>query len=65
MKAGEGERSRDVGEYLKGLLKALRPVKPTLILFENGAELIEEDTTLAMFSRRKRFFSLLRSDKKS
>lgn len=54
-KAVEGGHSRDVEVYLEGLLRALRPVEPTRILFDNGVELIEEDTRLATFSRRKYF----------
>jgi len=55
MKAGEGTRSRDVEDYLKGLLGAIRrvksPPKP------DAGESDEDDTSVAALSRRKRFFS--------
>jgi len=58
-KAGEGKRSRDVEDYLKGLLKVIHQGVPTPI---QGDESDENDTTVAALSRRKRFFSSLRSD---
>ena len=59
-KAGEGKRSRDVEDYLKGLLKAIRPVEPTSIPV--GVESNEEDTAVAALSRRKHFFPSIRVD---
>jgi len=59
-KAGEGKRSRDVEDYLKGLLKVIHQGVPTPI--QEGGESDESDTTVAALSRRKRFFSSLRSD---
>jgi len=58
-KAGEGRRSRDVEDYLKGLLKATRPVEPTSST--SGAE-SDENGAVAVLSRRKHFFSSLRLD---
>ena len=57
-KAGEGKRSRDVEDYLKGLLKAIRPVE--LVVIPDGAESEENGTMVAALSRRKYFFSSLR-----
>ena len=54
-KAGEGKRSRDFEDYLKGLLKAIRRVVPSSI--PAGGESDEDDTMVAALSRRKRFFS--------
>ena len=58
-KAGKGERSRNVEDYLKGLLGAIRrvesPPKPEV------GESDEDDTSVAALSRRKRFFSSFRS----
>jgi len=60
MKAGEGKRSRDVEDYLKGLLKAIRPVE--LAPIPAGAGSDENGTMVAALSRRKHFFSSLRFD---
>jgi len=59
MKAGEGTRSRDVEDYLKGLLGAIRRVESPPKLDESESD--EEDTSVAALSRRKHFFSSLRS----
>jgi len=59
-KAGEGKRSRDVEDYLKGLLKAIRPVE--LAPIPAGAEPNENGTMVVALSRRKHFFSSLRFD---
>ena len=58
-KAGGGKRSRDGEEYLKGLLKAIRPVEPASST--SGAE-SDENGVVAALSRRKRFFSSPRFD---
>ena len=44
-RAGDGRRSRDVEDYLKGLLKAIRPAP--------GVVSAEDDTAVAALSRRK------------
>jgi hypothetical protein len=57
-KAGEGKRSRDSDDYLKGILGAIRPAKHLV-----PAKARSEDSTMvATLSRRKRFFSSLRFD---
>jgi len=56
--AGMGERSRNVEDYLKGLLGAIRrarsPPKP------EAGESDEDDTSVAALSRSKCFFSSFR-----
>ena len=47
-RAGDGRRSRDVEDYLKGILKAIRPVP--------GVTSAEDDTAVAALSRRKCLF---------
>ena len=59
-KAGEGKRSRDVEDYLKGLLKVICQGAPTPIPTGGGS--IENNKTVASLSRRKCFFSSLRYD---
>ena len=56
-KAGEGKRSRDVEDYLKGLLGAIRRAEPTPIQAAGGSN--ESDTTGATLSKRKCFLSSL------
>jgi len=57
-KAGEGERSRNVEDYLKGLLGAIRRVESPPKPEASGSD--EDDTSVAALSRRKCFFSSLR-----
>jgi len=59
-KAGEGKRSRDVEDYLKGLLKVIHQRVSTPIPAGGGS--VENDTAVSALSRRKRFFSSPRSD---
>jgi len=49
-----------VEDYLKGLLKAIRPVEPTPVPI--GVESNEEDTAVAALSRRKHIFLSIRVD---
>jgi hypothetical protein len=55
-RAGEGKRSRDFEDYLKGLLRAIRRVEPSPTLAEGESD--ENDTMVAALSRRKCFFSI-------
>ena len=57
MEAGKGKRSRDVEDYLKGLLGAIRRAEPAPIPAENGSK--ENGTTGAVLSKRKCFPSSL------
>ena len=54
MKAGRGDRSRNGEDYLKGLLRAIRPVEPAPST--SGAE-SDENGAASAISRRKHFFS--------
>ena len=54
MKAGEGRRSRNVEDYLKGLLGAIRRVRSTSK--PDAGESDEDDTSVTALSRRKCFF---------
>ena len=47
-------------DYLKGLLRVLRPVEPAST--PTGADSDEDSTAAAAFSRREHFFSSLRFD---
>ena len=54
-KSGEGKRSRDVEDYLKGLLRAIRRVEPASVQVEGGSD--KSDTTVTTLSNRKCFLS--------
>ena len=58
-KAGEGKRSRDVEDYLKGLLGAIRRMGPTSIPAEGESD---EDTIATTLSRCKCVVSAFWSD---
>ena len=58
--AGKGTRSRNVEDYLKGLLGALRRAGSPPKLDASGSD--EDDTSLNALSRRECFFSSFRSD---
>ena len=56
-KAGEGKRSRDVEDYLRGLLGAIHRVMSTPK--PDASESDEDDTSVATLARRKCFFSFV------
>ena len=60
IKAGEGTRSRNMEDYLKGLLGAIHRLKSIPKPDASGSD--EDDTSVATLSRCKRFFFSFRSD---
>jgi len=56
-KAGEGKRSRDVEDYLRGLLGAIHRVTSTPKPDASGSD--EDDTSVAALARHKCFFSFV------
>ena len=61
-KSGEGKRkARSAEDYLKGLLRAIRPVEPAPTTAPD-AELTEDDTVVALLSRGEYWLASFRFD---